>query len=349
MTHDKSQSDEKIGRLIAAAGPGPSARPESRERIRAAVRASWQESLRQRGRGDARDDAPDGAPAASGQRRAGASRFRLFGLAATVAMATLVLYWIGGGPGEVARAELARIDRIDGAASLVRDDDTLRLTAASAAGPIVAGDILRTSGNGQVALRLDDGLLLRVNVDTELAFAGPDTIDLVQGTVYVDSGAEASGTALAIDTPFGSVTHLGTQYEVRFADAGLRLRVREGSVRFSGAAGPAVVGAAGEQLEIGADGLSSRSVIAADDAAWGWAVALAALPEAPEYQVGATLRWAAREQGLAVASDDAAQGLDDLEPIVGLGGLSPAEVLDVLARTTDLELRIENGRLLVAR
>jgi len=345
MTRDKSRSDEKIGRLIAAAGPGPAARPEARERIYAAVRASWQESLRQRGQ----QDAQDGAPAASGASRAGTSRLRLFGLAATVVAATLLLYWVGGGPGEVARAELARIDRIDGAASLVRDDETLRLAAAAAAGPIVTGDVLRTAGDGQVALRLDDTLLLRVNVDTELAFVDAGTLELVAGTVYVDAGEDASGTSLVIDTPLGAVTHLGTQYEVRLADAGLRLRVREGSVRFTGASGSAV-GAAGEQLEIGADGASARSVIAADDAAWSWAVALATLPEAPEYRVGATLRWAAREQGLAVAFADAdtARRLDDLEPIVGLGGLSPAEVLDVLGRATDLELRIENGRLFVA-
>lgn len=340
MAHDSSESDEKIGRLIAAAGPGATARPEARERIYAAVRARWQESLRESG--------PRAAPVSSPRDRAGPSRFRLWGLAATVAATAVVLYWIGGGPGEVARAELAQIDRIQGTASLIRGDETLQLAAATGAVPVGTGDILRTAGDGQIALRLDDGLLLRVNVDTELAFADAGTLDLVAGTVYVDSGEEPAGPALAIRTPIGSVTHLGTQYEVRFADAGLRLRVREGTVQFSGAAGP-TVGAAGEQLDIGANGASTRSAIAADDAAWSWAVALATLPEAPEYRVGTTLRWAAREQGLALEFDDAdtARRLD-LEPIVGIGGLSPAEALDVLSRTTDLELRIENGRLLVA-
>ena len=45
MAHGNSENDEKIGRLIAAAGPGQTARPEARERIYAAVQASWQESL----------------------------------------------------------------------------------------------------------------------------------------------------------------------------------------------------------------------------------------------------------------------------------------------------------------
>lgn len=340
MAHDNPESEEKIGRLIAAAGPGATARPEARERIHAAVQAAWQESLR---RGQ------DGAPPASRSGRAGAGRYRFFGLAAAVALAAVLLYWTGGGgPGEIARAELAQIARVQGDASLIRDAATLRLASAASTGPVMTGDVLRTSGNGQVALRLDRGLLLRVNVDTELVFVEPATIDLIAGTIYVDSGEEAGGAALAIRTPIGSVTHVGTQYEIRFADSALRLRVREGSVRFSGA-GDSAVGTAGEQLEIDAGGGSSRSAIAADDAAWSWAVALAALPEAPEYRVGATLRWAAREQGLALEFDDAdTERRLDLEPVFGLGGLSPAEALDVVERTTDLELRLEDGRLLVA-
>jgi ferric-dicitrate binding protein FerR (iron transport regulator) len=189
--------------------------------------------------------------------------------------------------------------------------------------------------------------LLRVNVDTELAFVEAGTIDLVAGTVYVDSGEAAGGAALAIRTPLGSVTHLGTQYEVRFADRALRLRVREGRVRFSGAGSPAV-GIAGEQLDIDAGGESVRSAIAADDAAWGWAVALATLPEQPEYRIGETLRWIAREQGLTLEfADPLARERLEAESIFGLGGLTPAETIEVLDSTTDLELSVGDGRLRV--
>jgi ferric-dicitrate binding protein FerR (iron transport regulator) len=341
MTHDNPERDEKIGRLIAAAGPGETARPEARERIHAAVRARWQESLQRPG--------AQAAPASFRAGRTGTSRFRLFGLAATIAAAAVLLYWTGvGGPGETARAELAQLARIQGDASLIRDAETLRLASAEAAGPVMTGDVLRTAGNGQVALELDDGLLLRVNVDTELAFVEAGAIDLVAGTVYVDSGEPAGGAALAIRTPLGSVTHLGTQYEVRFADRALRLRVREGSVRFSGAGSPAV-GIAGEQLDIDAGGGSARSAIAADDAAWSWAVALATLPEQPEYRIGETLRWIAREQGLTLDfADPLARERLEAEPIFGLGGLTPAETLEVLDSTTDLELSVADGRLLVA-
>lgn len=340
MAHDNSANDEKIGRLIAAAGPGPTARPEARERIYAAVQASWRESLR---RGE------DGVPPTSRTRRAGTGRYRFFGLAAAVAAAAVMLYWTGGGgPAEIARAELAQVARIQGDATLIRDAATLRLASPASAGPVMTGDVLRTAGNGQVALRLDQGLLLRVNVDTELAFVDAGTIDLVAGTVYVDAGEELGGAALAIRTPIGSVTHLGTQYEVLFADSALRLRVREGSVRFSGA-GSSAVGAAGEQLEIDAGGERARSAIAADDPAWSWAASLATLPEQPEYRIGETLRWLARESGLTLQYADplAAERLDTTT-IVELGGLTPAEALDVLSRTTDLELSVDNGLLLIA-
>jgi ferric-dicitrate binding protein FerR (iron transport regulator) len=210
-----------------------------------------------------------------------------------------------------------------------------------------AGDVLRTGADGRLALELADRLSLRLNVDTELVFADAANVELTAGTIYVDSGEGGADTALEVVTPFGSVEHLGTQYEVRFDDASLRVRVREGAIAFTGA-GAGQTGTAGEQLDFDADGLTARSAIAPDDEAWAWATGLASLPESDAHSVVETLAWIARESGLTLEFEPAgsAQRLAR-ESLVGLSGLNPEETLSVIERTTDLNLEIGNGILLV--
>jgi ferric-dicitrate binding protein FerR (iron transport regulator) len=331
--NEEEEGEAMVGKLIAAAGRGPSASAEARDRIYATVHARWQQSLR-------RETATF--------RHSSTRRFRVFGMAAAVALSAVVLYLLQtNGPELAGGFERAQFARIEGDATLMRGNDSRRLASPATAGTIATGDVLRTGSDGRLALRLDSNLLLRVNIDSEIVFADASTIELVAGTVYVDSGAETADTALEIRTELGAVSHLGTQYEVHLADTGLRLRVREGRVQYNGFAGSAV-GAAGDEIEIRPDGATVRGAIASDATAWNWATALATVPAAAEYRLGDVLRWLAREQGLALEfpNEDAERRWNG-ETIFGLADLTPPETLDVLERTTDIRLATRNGRLLV--
>ena len=65
----------------------------------------------------------------------------------------------------------------------------------------------------------------RLDSNTQLAFNDAHEASLSQGAVYVDSGSEAGARAadFLLETPVGSVRHLGTQYEARVTDGELRV------------------------------------------------------------------------------------------------------------------------------
>jgi ferric-dicitrate binding protein FerR (iron transport regulator) len=333
----RNPGHEPIGDLIAAAGRGPTANAEARERVYAAVHARWQATQPRRQ-----------------ARRIARAGGRGLALAASVAAAALVLSVMQRTPDEpAASVVLAGIARVDGDVTIV--DDGRPGARASIDDSIRSGTRLVTGSDGMAELHLGGdtpSLILRINVDSAIAFVDASTIRLDAGAIYIDAGDAPGSVALTVETPLGDVTHLGTRYEVRMADTGLRVRVRDGLVRIEGTPGAGGANgaqlAAGEQLAVDRAGRSARSAIAPQDPAWAWTTSLASLTPADEYRVGATLRWLARESGLALefATSDAGRRWDD-EVVVGLDGLSPAEVLDVLGRTTNLRYQQQDDRLLI--
>jgi len=360
MTADNKNlsGDEQIGELISSAGPGSTASPEVKQRIYAAVHARWQSELA--GKHAESGDEPDSQTGTGfrrhrrgeGHRRRRAmhtaGRFRALGIAATVALAAISVYWLESSQIEPASdGEAGRFALIEGGVELLRPDVPDPLLAAETAGPIRFGDRLLTGADGRVALRLQDNLLLRVNLDSELIFSSPDEIELVAGTIYIDTGDSGAGRSLRVQTELGQIEHLGTQYEVRLADSALRVRVREGSIAYNGAS-TTQIGEAGEQIDIDSDGLAAHSDVAPNDPDWQWVSALATLPQADEYRISDVLAWVARELGLQLdfASFVVEQRVAN-QTLVGLEGLNPNETLDVVQRTADIVAEISGETLLV--
>jgi ferric-dicitrate binding protein FerR (iron transport regulator) len=353
--------DEVLGKLIASAGPGSTASPEAKQRIYDAVHARWQSEA---GRNEVvTDDNGVRSTRNSDRRRHGSSpgrrrefhttrRFRALGIAATIAISAITVYWLQGPQAQrTAHQEAAQFATVEGGVEWLRADGSSQPVAAETVAAIQIGDTLRTGADGRVALRLDDGLSLRVNRSSELVFSSADEIELLGGTIYVDtagSGQDNSSgrnNSLRIDTRLGEIEHLGTQYEVQLSDSVLRVRVREGSIAYTGA-GATEIGQAGEQLDIDPEGFASRSTVTPNDPDWEWVSALATLPEADEYRVREVLAWIARELGLELdfSSFGVEQRLTN-QTLIGLEGLNPTEALDVIQRMTNVATDISGERL----
>jgi len=343
---DSTQGEEMVAKLIAAAGKGPTASAEARQRIYDTVRARWEEQIA--GPTDRRERASPGRrETISSHRRAWRWNPRVLAMAATLGAIAISLALIQNvDPGSAAGQAVASLARVQGQAEILRGDDRFPLD--SQVQDFGVADRLSTASDGRVALRFDDGLSLRMNGDTELRFTAADEVELVRGMVYVDSGSLAATNALRIQTPFGMVEHLGTQYQVDLGSSGLELRVREGqvSVRLDGVE---EIGTAGEQLDIQANGNTVRSAIAANDSAWDWVIDLATLPPAASYAVDETLAWIARERGLTLAFATRSTELRlGLETLSGLEGLDPVAALAVVARTNGLSAAIEGDTLVIS-
>jgi ferric-dicitrate binding protein FerR (iron transport regulator) len=266
--------------------------------------------------------------------------------AIAIAVGIALPRWNGAGD------PVATVARVSGAAAV-------RHSAAGAWQPLAAGsnvaasDEIRTDASGRVALRRPDGLEVRLDSATELAFNAADRASLASGSVYVDAGAPGTGgsAAFVIGTPYGDVRHLGTQYVASVRDGLLQVAVREGSVAIDKGKMPAVA-RAGESLTITRDGAVSRSQLDVYGESWRWAEAVA-----PEFAIEGRsldefLAWAGRETGrkIVYTSADAAREAETTQLKGSVTGLAPeAAIAAVFAAEPGLRQQIAGGQIRVER
>lgn len=315
------EEERRIAGLVRRGGVRQEPPAAMREAVRAAAHREWREVV--------------------AERRLARRRAPRWSMAAAAAVAGLAV-WLGL-PMLVGQGALvASVARVSGPVEVAGDGLLDGATALVAGAQVAADSTLRSAGGGRVALvmggnsvRLDEQSTVRVVADNRIA--------LERGAVYVDSGAGAA--PLVIETPYGAVEHLGTQYESRLLADGLRLRVREGRVRLSAAAGRTVEGAAGEQLVVAAGGDVSRAAVSRAGGEWAWTGDIAPAFDIADRTLGEFLAWAGRETGR-----DVAWATPELEAEArgvvlrgSVAGMSPEQALDAVLATTDYAVQPDAG------
>jgi len=213
---------------------------------------------------------------------------------------------------------------------------------------VVAGAEVSTLAGGRAAIRLEGGGSLRLDEFTQLALENRNRVTLQRGAIYLDSGEGPSGAGFTILTTYGEVTDIGTQFEARIANGGLRVSVREGTVRIRRDAGSTEV-TAGNVAVIGADGGLVTSSIVPSDPVWGWVLGVAPPFNGEGRSVAELLAWSTRETGLELrwhpSVDSAAAG--GIEVRGDLTQLRPDEVPEAVLPTCGLAGHIRDGVLIV--
>ncbi len=219
-----------------------------------------------------------------------------------------------------------------------------------AGGAVPAGTTLSTSGSGRAALRLADGVSVRLDVGTRVVIRDGATVRLEAGRVYVDSGPAGNPSRrLEIRTGFGVLRDVGTQFEVSLEDDGLRVRVREGVVQLDRAGQSHEVRSGAELAVDGGGGLTWGTVAPYGDA-WSWI-----LDAAPGFDLeGSTLDrflgWVSGETGLTVSYTDDAIRRDAGRIVLhgSVAGVRPDQAPDVVLPTCGLEYRIVGDNLVIS-
>jgi ferric-dicitrate binding protein FerR (iron transport regulator) len=238
---------------------------------------------------------------------------------------------------------VASLTRTTGQVEYREPDGTWR--PANAGTTLKAGAELRSGEDGRSALELENGVQLRLDSDTRLAFSDARSAVLSEGSVYVDTGAApgSQGREFVIETAHGTVSHLGTQYLAQVDGGSLRVAVREGRVSIKSPRG-SFTGLAGEQLRLSPQGLERASIepYARD---WHWVGQVV-----PPYQIEGRsveefLAWTARESGhgLRFASAEARELARSTLLRGSIEGLEPERALEAVLATTNLQPRVENG------
>ena len=312
-----------VDRLLRTAGPRPRPPAEMEDEVRAAIHAEWLRVV------------------AARRRR----RFRQVAIAAGLGAVALAVWLLNQAPPQT--VVVASIERTIGGGTVH--------TAQSKVAPFTvqqelhAGDILSTGAAGSVSIRMQD-VSVRLDRDSSVQLTSVEELRITSGALYVDSGlGQDVPSLLLVRTPAGVVEHLGTQYEVRLLDSGTRIRVREGRIQFSAPRGGRIVGEAGTQLTILADGeVHSESVArSGDDWAWvGRVVPSFAIDNRPLPEF---LRWAGHELGQEVVFATPASQAEaaSIRLRGSIEGLTPDAALAAVLSTTRLSSTQKNGQIVI--
>lgn len=319
---DGNGNDDALAALIRKAGKRPEPRAADYERVLAASRTAWQGKVRARRR----------------------TRW-LQALAASIVVAVAVALGVMQMTPAPPAATLAELR---GRVELLADGGRwLPLSRPLQAVP--AGSRLRTAEDAGAVLALERGAALQLHALTEVRLESATRIDLAAGTVYYDSGVTGA-PPIEVATPFGTIRDSGTQFEVFAAAAGVRIRVREGSVAvLDSAVAPPFTGSAGEQVSVDERGGVDRQPFATDAPEWDWTAVLGDTLLVDGRTVFEVLSWVARETGKTLRFADPTAEQRARSATLSGGGvpLTPREALDVVVGTEGLDIKLAPGAIVV--
>jgi hypothetical protein len=207
-----------------------------------------------------------------------------------------------------------------------------------------AGD--RLTARGAALIVLTHGGSLRVAAGTHLELASPTQVALERGLIYLDIPPAASlANPVRVTTWKGTIEHMGTEYEVMSDDREVRVRVREGRIRFQSQTAM-VVAEAGTEL-LAASGEVSRRSIDTYGGEWLWTTTLT-----PDYEIEGQpligfLQWVGREMGRRV-DFDGSRTREVAERTVlhgSIRGQPPLDALSNVLATTSLAYELRGDKI----
>ena len=323
----RAGSTETLEPVLRDALASPSWDPADRERVRAAVEREWR------------------ATTGGAQRKPRRKPRRAWYLGLAAALVVVALVFLARGPVD-GDAAIGRVARILNGSVEVRSW-VVRHRALAVGDLVRVGD--RLTAHGLALISLAPGGTLRVAAGTAVGFPQPAEVALEQGLIYVDCppGPETCGR-LRVATVAGFVDHVGTEFEVLSDEHSVRIRVREGRIRFVGKSASFLAEAGTELLAV-AGGRIAQQPIATYGRDWLWTAELA-----PDYQIeGRTLieflQWVSRELGRPLEFADAhAQQIANQTILHGsIKGVDPRDALAQVLATTSLSCEITGGTIRV--
>jgi ferric-dicitrate binding protein FerR (iron transport regulator) len=203
-------------------------------------------------------------------------------------------------------------------------------------GTLTTGTVVQAGTGSLAALQLDR-VSLRLASGAEVVLDSRSRVRLVHGAVYLDTGMSDATRQIEVVTRAGTVTDIGTQFEVQSLDGGYRVRVRDGEVLLQ-RDNSLRRGVAGQEISIDAAGEISIASIRPDDPAWAWVQALATAPDIDRQPLTLLLTWVSRETGASIRYATPAVERRARTTILhgSIRHLAPLDALTVMLATTDL-------------
>jgi ferric-dicitrate binding protein FerR (iron transport regulator) len=199
------------------------------------------------------------------------------------------------------------------------------------------GETLRTDGTSRARLQLDNGISVRLDVDTTVQLADLHHAALRAGALYIEAPTNAPNAQLIVQTTAGAVRHVGTRYEVRQEGNRIAVSVREGRIEIANDSGTNT-GSAGERIHVTTAGNVQRSTLASSDPSWAWTTQAREPFDINDQPLASFLAWVAHETGrkLSYSSSQAQAAAEQVKLRGSIAGLEPEAALQAVLSTTHL-------------
>lgn len=264
-----------------------------------------------------------------------------------VVLALMEVFYVSGAPLDAGGEVAARLVQFQPPAVVV-------VHAMRRASTLAPGTLLRSGRDyrtgGPALFDLEGGGYLRVAAGSELEVLASDVVRLERGELYVDIPPGVhTRTAFIARTVAGEFRHLGTQYSLAVNGGETRLRVREGSVRWSAGEGDTTV-EAGTEMVFPNGGESRTRPIATSGQDWDWIAAATPDFEIDQRPLMQFLEWVARESGrkLIIADDQARKKVATILMHGSVRGLTPMQALSAVMAATELRYDLPDGELRIS-
>ncbi|MFQ5527002.1 MAG: FecR family protein [Thermoanaerobaculia bacterium] len=217
----------------------------------------------------------------------------------------------------------------------------------AAGDPFVANMLLDTGPAGLAALRLANGIGVRLDRDTRVRFRSPTRVILEQGAVFVDTSGSGQGDFLEVETRFGIARDVGTTFQViQLPDGPVRVLVREGRVEVNRGA-ERHEARAGTQLLLLADGSVTTSTAPGFGPEWSWT-----LESSPPFPLdgatlGAFLDWLGGETGWQIRYEDVDRDARETVLHGSLEGVPVEQTPELVLPGSGLAHRLEGNTLVL--
>jgi hypothetical protein len=327
---DAIRSDEdEVVTLLHQAAPRLVPPAEDKRLVRDAVFAEWQAVVGRR----------------RTRRRAG-----YFAIAATVLLALAASLDVFRVAGDIA-PDVATISKQHGSVYLLGDrSEMLGLGDRTS---VTVGQTLITASGAGIGLSWQNGNgSLRVDQNTRIELLSPDTVFLRSGRIYFDSGTApvtagsvSAASGFNVETEYGRVVHLGTQYMTTVQGGSLTVSVREGEIEVDGR----FIARAGEQLQLQGNSVPSITNIIGSGSAWAWTEAVSPSIDINGKSTFEFLHWVARETGLELIFESPeAEAMGRAGRLVGTINTTPREALEIWMAGEMLTATIEGQTIIVS-
>ena len=311
--------------LLLHASPRPVPAPEELVAAKAAVRDEWR---------------------AATTRRVHRRRLANLAIAASVIAGIFAVLNVLRVPA-VDVVQVATIEKSFGPVYLLGDQAELRPTRDLS--DVMSGQTIVTGDGAGLALTWGDGGSLRADENTRVRFTSSEAVFLEDGRVYFDSqssliaGIDAGDVpAFTVQTEYGDIRHLGTQYMTDVARDRLVVSVREGKVTVDGTYHDETISSGQQATFTGPQRPSILSISRAGQA-WDWIGRTTPAADVDGRSLHEFLVWISREMGLELRFEGHAEAVAQAAILKGTIDTEPANALRLRLATAALEWRIEEG------